>query len=135
MSLRFGVIMDPVEKITPYKDSTLAMMLAIQQRDAEIIYIEPADIFVSDGSAYANGKQIKVFDSNEHWFECGESIVVPLGELDILLMRKDPPFNTEYIFATYALDLAKRDGALVANDPRALRNFNEKFTISYFPQC
>jgi len=135
MSLRFGVVMDPIEKITPYKDSTLAMMLAIEQHDAEIVYIEPADIFVSDGNAYANAKPMHVFDSNEHWFECGESFVVPLGELDIILMRKDPPFNTEYIFATYALDLAKRDGALVANDPRALRNFNEKFTISYFPQC
>jgi glutathione synthase len=135
MAIRLGVVMDPIGSIKPYKDSTLAMLLEAQQRGWTIAYMELADLFLRDGVAWARTRALTVHDDNHDWYGFGEETVLPLGELDVILMRKDPPFDTEYIYATYILEQAEEDGAWVINDPAALRDTNEKFAISWFPQC
>lgn len=133
--MRIGVVMDPIEAITPYKDTTLAMMLAAQKRQWEIIYLTLDDLHLEGGRAYGNGSPATVFDNNEHWYELGEKQTYALGELDIIIMRKDPPFNQQYIYSTFILERAEEEGCLVANRPAALRNANEKLFISWFNDC
>ncbi len=135
MTIRIGVVMDPIQNITPYKDTTLAMMLEIQRRGWEIHYLEMPDLYVRDGKPFGRSHYLEVRDDNSDWFTLGAENTVALGELDAILMRKDPPFDTEYIYATYALELAEREGALVVNKPASLRDANEKFFAQYFPQC
>jgi glutathione synthase len=133
MAYRLGVVMDPIEDITPYKDTTLALLLEAQQRGYEIHYFTMSDLFVSAGTGYAHGRRLTVADDNQHWFEyASESTVLPLSELDVILMRKDPPFDTEYIYATYILELAENQGTLVVNRCAALRDVNEKMAINRF---
>jgi len=112
-TLKIGIIMDPIESITPYKDSSLAMLLEAQRRNAEIHYFQQHDLKLVSGRAY------------------GQS----LGALDVILMRKDPPFDMEYIYTTYILDRAHAAGALIVNDPQALRDMNEKAYTAWFPDC
>ncbi|MDA3921105.1 MAG: glutathione synthase [Salinisphaera sp.] len=133
MAYRLGVVMDPIEDITPYKDTTLALLLEAQQRGYEIHYFTMSDLFVSAGAGYAHSRRLTVADDNQHWFEyASESTVLPLSELDVILMRKDPPFDTEYIYATYILELAENQGTLVVNRCAALRDVNEKMAINRF---
>lgn len=135
MSIQLGVVMDPITDITPYKDSSLAMLLEAQRRGWHIHYMEMADLYVRDGHAYAHTQSLRVADDNNHWFELGEAHkATDLGELDVILMRKDPPFDMEYIYATYILERAEAAGALVVNRPAALRDVNEKMAIAKFPQ-
>jgi glutathione synthase len=135
-SLVVGVVMDPIAAINPKKDSTLAMMLEAQRRGHSLRYLELGDLFVRDGVAYGSSRAVTVQDQLTHFYQLGETQPdTPLGELDVILMRKDPPFDAEYIYATYVLERAEAAGALVVNKPRALRDCNEKLFTAWFPQC
>jgi len=134
-ALKIGIVMDPIESITPYKDSSLAMLLEAQRRGAEIHYFQQSDLKMLSGNAIGRSQRLKVTDDNSSWFELGEAAEVDLGELDAILMRKDPPFDMEYIYTTYILDRAKAAGALIVNDPQALRDMNEKAYTAWFPEC
>lgn len=135
MKLKLAVVMDPIEEIKTYKDSTFAMLLEAQKRNIDIYYIPIDKIFVIDGKAQCYTAAMQVQDNPDHWFELAQWNEMDLSEFNIILMRKDPPFDMEYIYCTYALELAEKLGSLVVNKPASLRNFNEKFSISNFPQC
>jgi len=127
--------MDPIRSITPYKDSSFAMLLEAQRRGAEIHYFEQADLKLLSGRAVGRSRLLKVSDTATAWFEFGDSRSVALGDLDVILMRKDPPFDIEYVYTTYILDRAEAAGALIVNQPQALRNMNEKAFTAWFPEC
>jgi glutathione synthase len=133
--LKTGVVMDPIAGIKTYKDSTFAMLLEAQRRGHELWYMEPAHLTVSDGVARGHMRLLEVRDSREDWFTLGESENRELAVLDLLLMRKDPPFDMDYVYSTYMLDLAERAGVTVVNRPQALRDANEKCFTTHFPQC
>jgi glutathione synthase len=130
-----GVVMDPIGAIHYKKDSTLAMLLAAQARGWQLRYFELSDLYMRDGAARGRSRPLRVFADPEGWFELGDAEDLPLGELDVLLMRKDPPFDMEYIYATYLLELAEAAGALVVNRAQSLRDANEKLFAAWFPQC
>jgi glutathione synthase len=132
---RTGVVMDPISGIKAYKDSTFAMLLEAQSRGHELWYMEMQDLSVQDGKAFAGMRRLSVRDQNEDWFTLGEREVRELATLNFLLMRKDPPFDMAYVYATYILDLAELSGVRVVNRPQALRDANEKCFITQFPQC
>ena len=134
-SLKTGVVMDPISGITTYKDSTFAMLLEAQRRGHEIWYMEPSDLTIRGGVALGHMKRLSVRDNNDDWFTLAESENRELATLDILLMRKDPPFDMDYVYTTYVLDLAENAGVTVVNRPQALRDANEKCFITQFPQC
>jgi len=134
-TLKVGIIMDPIESITPYKDSSLAMLLEAQRRNAEIHYFQQRDLKLVSGRAYGQSHRLSVKDDNLDWFELGAEEEVELGALDVILMRKDPPFDMEYIYTTYILDRALAAGALIVNNPQALRDMNEKAYTAWFPDC
>ena len=135
MSIRIGIIMDPISQIHYKKDSSLAMLLAAQQRNWQLSYMEPQDIYLQNGQAVGSMRPLDVFADPEHWYELGEAQQQPLAELDVILMRKDPPFDNEFLYATHILEAAERDGVLVVNRPASLRDCNEKLFATRFPQC
>ena len=132
---KLAVIMDPITAIAPEKDGTLGMLLEAQSRSYELTYFEQTDLRIMNGIAMGSGKNLNVEDNTTSWFTLSEKNEIPLSDFDVILMRKDPPFNTEYIYTTYILDLAESLGVLVINSPQSLRNFNEKVSISFFPDC
>ena len=136
MKKRLGVIMDPISSIKPYKDTTLALLLAAQEFEFEILYMELSHLSVLDGSALADTRMIKLFDSNDKWFEFLDDgpRSTSLSDIDCIIMRKDPPFDMEYVFATYILELAQSQGAFVVNNPRSIRDCNEKLFTAWFPE-
>lgn len=129
-----GVVMDPIDTIVPKKDSTLAMLLAAQARGHRIVYFRQQDLYINQGVAGGAGRQLRVTDSLERWFEFADDWAGPLADLDYLLMRKDPPFDIEYVYTTYILQLAEDAGALVVNRPSALRDINEKAFTAWFAE-
>lgn len=134
--MKLAVLMDPVHKIKAYKDSTVAMLKSAQELGWSCVYFTQDDLYCRQGQAYARVFSITIGDENaSQWAEIKEQGEKALNEFDIILMRKDPPFDMEYIYATYALQLAERDGVLVANKPSSLRDANEKFFTLNFPQC
>ena len=133
MKRTLGVVMDPIGSIKPYKDTTLALMLAAQQRGWALRYLEMQDLWLRDGIAMGRVRSVTVFDDKHHWFELGEAETIPLGTLDAILMRKDPPFDLEYVTSTYILERAEAQGALVVNRPSSLRDCNEKMFTAWFP--
>ncbi len=135
MSITVGVVMDPIASIKTYKDTTLAMLLEVQRRGWSIEYLEMGDLFVRDGQPMGSMRPLRVADDDQNWFSLGERSERPLATLDVILMRKDPPFNMEFVYATYMLELAEQAGTLVVNRPSALRDVNEKMSIARFPQC
>ncbi|MEK7207158.1 MAG: glutathione synthase, partial [Pseudomonadota bacterium] len=132
---RLGVVMDPIGSINIKKDSTFAMLLEAQARGWELHYMELGDLFLRDGVAFARRRSLKVFEDSSRWFEFGPETTSVLSELDVILMRKDPPFDMEYVYATYLLERAEAAGVLVVNKPRSLRDANEKLFTAWFPQC
>ena len=134
-TLSIGFVMDPIEDIKPVKDTTLAMLLAASRRGWRLHYFEQSDIWLRDGVAHGRSYPITVRDDPEDWFTRGEPTSMPLGELDVLMMRKDPPFDTEYIYTTYILERAELLGTLVVNRPQGLRDMNEKVYTAWFPEC
>jgi glutathione synthase len=131
---RLVVVMDPIGAIKPAKDSTLAILLAAQARGWELFYSEQKDLWLRDGIAWGRLAPLKVFDDALAWFTLGPTQTDRLGEFDVILMRKDPPFDTEYIYTTYILDRAQIQGALVCNSPQGLRDMNEKVYTAWFPE-
>ena len=132
---RLGMVMDPIETIAPAKDSTLAMLLAAQKRDWELIYLRQQDLSVREGVALGQGRRLRVLDDKTRWFELGDPWEGGLAELDAVFMRKDPPFDMEYIYTTYILQLAEERGLLVVNKPSSLRDINEKAYTAWFSHC
>ncbi len=132
---RLAVVMDPIADIKYAKDSTLAMLLAAQARGWSLVYLEQQHIWLRDGIAWGRGRTLRVAADPGQWFELGPTSVEPLGEIDVILMRKDPPFDTEYIYSTYVLERAQDQGAMVVNAPQGLRDMNEKVYTAWFPEC
>lgn len=129
------VVMDPIAAITPYKDTTLALLLAAQANGWQLHYAELPDLYVRDGLPRVAARPLRVRDDDRDWFELDAPQDQPLADYPLVLMRKDPPFDMEYVYATYWLELAERAGARVVNRPGALRDCNEKGFIAQFPQC
>ena len=135
-SIRLGVVMDPIEDIKYAKDSTLAMLLAAQARGFELVYMEQNDLSLRDGRAFARMRPLTVKADPAGWFNLGEPKVAPLrGAVDAILMRKDPPFDMEYIYTTYILERAEGEGVMICNRPQGLRDMNEKVYTAWFPQA
>ncbi|HEX5418566.1 MAG TPA: glutathione synthase [Gammaproteobacteria bacterium] len=130
-----GVVMDPIETIKPKKDSTLAMLLAARRRGWKTVYFQQRDLSVREGVPMGRGRFLEVEDDPKKWFAYGEPWQGALDELDVLLMRKDPPFDMEYIYTTYILQLAEDRGLAVVNRPSSLREINEKAYTAWFPHC
>ena len=135
MTVKLGVVMDPIANINVKKDTTLAMLLAAQRRGWELYYMEQNDLSLDQGLARGIVRRLSVQDNPESWYELGSPQDTALSELDVLLMRKDPPFDMDFIYSTYILEAAQRAGTLVVNDPRSLRDCNEKLFATQFPQC
>ena len=135
MGTKFGVIMDPIQSISIAKDSTLAILLAAQRGGFELFYMQQEDLFLEGGEPKASLASLRVFDDPDHWFDLGERCVTALEEMDVLLMRKDPPFDGEFIYSTYILEAAEKRGSLVVNKPQSLRDCNEKVFATKFAQC
>ena len=135
MTVKLGVVMDPIADINVKKDTTLAMLLAAQHRGWELYYMEQSDLSLDQGLARATVRRLSVEDNPESWFEVDSPQDIALSDLDVVLMRKDPPFDMDFIYSTYILEAAQREGTLVVNDPRSLRDCNEKLFATQFPQC
>jgi len=135
MTHSLAVVMDPIATIKPHKDSTLAMLLAAQARGWSLWYLELGDLFLANDRCHGRMRPLQVSDERHHWFTLGAARTAPLDELPVVLMRKDPPLDMEYIHATQLLELAERRGCLVVNRPAALRDLNEKLATAWFPDC
>lgn len=133
--MKLGVVMDPIEGINIKKDSTFSMLLAAQARGWDLYYMEQNDLLIHDGEARASVKTLSVKEDFSSWYTFGNQSDIDLSDLDVVLMRKDPPFDIEYIYTTYILQFAQEKGLLVINDPAGLRNVNEKMFINTFPDC
>jgi glutathione synthase len=134
-TIRLGVVMDDIAHIKFAKDSTLAMLLAAQAHGFELSYLEQRDLSMRDGVALGRMRPLTVRADAHSWFSLGEPRVEPLSGLNTLLMRKDPPFDMEFIYTTYVLERAEEAGVLVVNRPQGLRDMNEKVYTAWFPQC
>lgn len=135
MGKLLGVVMDPIASINCEKDTTLALLLAAQKHGYEIFYMEQADLYLDNSEPYAKMGRLKVYDHPEKWFDLEKSSPQHLSQLDVILMRKDPPFDSEFIYSTYILEAAERLGTLIVNRPQSLRDCNEKVFATHFPQC
>jgi glutathione synthase len=135
MAKRLGVVMDPIGAINYAKDSTLALLLAAQARGFALAYLEMQDLLLRDGVPFGRLRALTVKADPQGWFSLGEAVLEPLSALDCLLMRKDPPFDMEYVYSTYILERAEGAGVLVINRPQGLRDMNEKVYTAWFPQC
>ena len=133
--IRLGVLMDDISSIKPYKDSTFAMMLEAQARHWEIYTFDSSDMYYSDGKVIADSRKTLVNDSKSDWHSREDAQPLSLGTLNAVFMRKDPPFDMDYIYATYLLEQLESDGVLVVNKPSSLRDANEKLFALNFPEC
>ena len=132
---KLAIVMDPIESIKPWKDSTLAMMLEAQARGWQLHCLLQDDIYFADSIPMGRYRRLVVSDDRQHWFEHQDDGRCPLAEFDAILMRKDPPFDLEYIYSTYILEAAEESGVLVVNRPASLRDCNEKLYTRQFPEC
>ncbi len=130
-----AVLMDPLETIKPAKDSTIAMLVAASHRGCDTWCFGQGDLSVRDGRAIARLTPIEVAGTGKVWYRTGEPVMRELAGVDAVLMRKDPPFDMEYIYTTYLLERAEREGVLVVNRPQGLRDMNEKVYTAWFPDC
>lgn len=135
MEKSLGIVMDPIQSINYLKDTSLSILLAAQRQGYKLFYIEQGDLFLENGLPFAEVCPLRVFDDPDHWYELDKRSAVPLDEIDVVLMRKDPPFDSEYIYSTYILEAAEKRGTLVVNKPQSLRDCNEKVFATEFPQC
>lgn len=149
--LRIAFVMDPLESLSLKKDSTLAMIRAAQARGWEVAYAEQGDLLFQDNQVLAFARSLSLAEpfarsldpalaaalvaEGRAWFRLGERRLQPAADFDLIFMRKDPPFDMEYIYSTYLLERAEEAGILVVNRPQALRDCNEKFFATRFPQC
>ncbi|MFK0573719.1 glutathione synthase, partial [Endozoicomonas sp.] len=135
MSIKLGVVMDPIASINYKKDSSLAMLLAASQKGWQLFYMEQADLYQKDGIAMGSVQPLQVRADPNDWFELEARQEMPLDGLDVILMRKDPPFDMEFVYSTYLLEQAEAAGTLIVNNPRSIRDCNEKMFATLFPQC
>ena len=135
MNIKLGIVMDPIGSIKAYKDSSLAMLLAAQKRGWDLYYMEQGDLFLEGSRCHALLTRLQVRDNNNDWYTLSEKRTAPLDELDVILMRKDPPVDMEFIYTTFLLQRAEAHGALVVNNPGAIRNASEKLYTAWFSQC
>lgn len=135
MTVKLGVVMDPLTSIQVKKDSTYAMLWEAQSRGWQVHYLEQGDLFLRDGEAHGRMRHLRLHADPLRWFSLDDETTRPLGDLDVILMRKDPPFNMEYVYTTYLLERAESQGTLVVNKPGSLRDVNEKLFTAWFPQC
>lgn len=133
-TIKLGIVMDPISDVKVTKDSSMAMMLEAQKRGYEIYCMEMKDLYLDRGQARASTQKVKVFDDVEHWYELSDTQDIALSDLNAILMRKDPPFDTEYIYATYILERAEVEGTLIVNKPQSLRDCNEKLFTAWFAE-
>ena len=134
MSIKIGIVMDPIETISFHKDTSLALMNSAQQHGCELFYMEQQDLSIQNGVAFGRMSAIKVYMNPDKWFEKAVAVERPLSDLHIILMRKDPPFDGEFIYSTYILERAAKSGVLIANNPQSLRDCNEKVFATEFPE-
>lgn len=132
--MRLAVILDPLDSLKTYKDTSYAIMLAAQRRGHSVAVMQQEDLYARDARARCSARAISMDDGAANWYRLGEACDTDLSEFDFVLMRKDPPFDMEYIFSTYLLELAESHGATILNSPRAVRDHNEKLAIAKFPQ-
>jgi glutathione synthase len=135
MTLSIGVVMDPIAKIKFHKDTTLALLLAAQARGWSLHYMEQSDLYLLQGEARASMRSLSVHNDPDDFYHLGILEDRSLADLDVVLMRKDPPFDNEFVYSTYILEAAQKQGTLIVNDPRSLRDCNEKVFATQFPQC
>lgn len=135
MTIKVGIVMDPIESISFKKDTSLALLDAAQRKGWQLFYMEDKDLALENGVAVANMAPLTVKMDPENWFTKGDASWQPLADLDVVLMRKDPPFDNEYIYNTYILERAEQQGTLIVNKPQSLRDCNEKVFATAFPQC
>lgn len=135
MSMKLGMVMDPIGSINTKKDSSFAMLLKAQEADFELYYFEQKDLYLKNGIAYGDAKIISVKDDPTDHYQIQSEITLPLAELQVILMRKDPPFDEEFLYTTYLLEQAEHQGVLVVNRPQSLRDANEKLFAANFPAC
>jgi glutathione synthase len=135
MTIKLGVVMDPIADINYKKDTTLAMLWAATARDWQLFYMEQKDLYLRDGEARASMSPLTVFQNPDNWYDLKAPQDCSLADLDVILMRKDPPFDNEYIYSTYILEDAERRGSLIVNRCQGLRDSNEKVFATQFPQC
>ena len=135
MGLRIGVLMDPISGINTKKDTTLGLLRAATKAGHELVYLEQKDLFIKAGETFANLQPLEVFESDDDWYALSESYIASLSSLDVVLMRKDPPFDMEFFYTTQLLEDAERRGTLIVNRCESLRNCNEKLFATQFPQC
>lgn len=135
MSFNLGVVMDPISSINYKKDTTLGLLWAAQDRGWSLFYIEPDGLFLSGEEPMARAQSLTVYRDASQWYALKEPQDLSLGDLDICLMRKDPPFDLEYIYATYLLERAEQRGTLIVNRCQSLRDCNEKLFATEFPEC
>lgn len=134
MTIKLGIVMDPISQINVKKDSSLAMLLEAQSRGYELFYMEMEDLYLLNGRAHATMKPLQVERKGSDFYRLGQECDAPLADLDVILMRKDPPFDTEFIYATYMLERAEAEGVLIVNNPRSLRDANEKLFTAWFSE-
>ncbi len=132
MTIKIGIVMDPIADIKIHKDSSFAMLLEAQARGWELYYMEMQDLYLENGRCFASSKKLTVQRDAKNWYQLEEALDHPLSDLDAVLMRKDPPFDTEYIYATYLLERAEDEGCLIVNKPQSLRDANEKLFTAWF---
>ncbi|MEM5536933.1 glutathione synthase [Neptuniibacter pectenicola] len=135
MAIKLGIVMDPIDHITFKKDSSLAMLWAAQQKGWELWYMEQHHLFSMNGKAQAKMAPLSVAMDENDWFTRDDYQTRDLSDLDVILMRKDPPFDNEFIYTTYLLEQAEKEGTLIVNKPQSLRDYNEKLFATHFPEC
>jgi len=135
MTIKLGMVMDSIDHINIKKDTSFAMLLEAQSRNWELHYMELNDLYLSNGQPYARTRTLKVQRDENSWYQFIDEQDIALEQLDTIIMRKDPPFDQEYIYATYLLEQAERLGCYIVNKPQSLRDANEKLFTSWFPQC
>ncbi len=135
MSLSIGVVMDPIEGINPKKDTTLGLLNAAQRRGHSIFYMQPKDLWLEDDLCFGAMRAVSVSLQSKNWYSLSKPVSQPLIVLDAILMRRDPPFDLEYLYTTYLLETAERRGTAIINRCSSLRNCNEKLFATEFPEC
>lgn len=134
MTIKIGIVMDPIKDVKIHKDSSFAMLLEAQSRGWELYYMEMKDLYLDDGRCFASTQKLTVQREVGNFYQLEEAVDHPLADLDAVLMRKDPPFDTEFIYATYMLERAEDEGCLIVNKPQSLRDANEKLFTAWFSE-
>lgn len=135
MKKSIAIVMDPIERIKPSKDTSFALLLEAQRRGYALYYIEPGSLSIQNSKAYARLAQLTVNDDIDQYFKFGEFQRTALASVSIILMRKDPPFDDQFLYDTQILSIAEGEGVMVVNNPQGLRDMNEKLAALQFPQC